>query len=264
MTSLGINKVRFTGGEPLMRRDLEEIITEVNAQKAIRDVCMTTNAHGLAARAAGLKQAGLMRLNISLDSLKKERFRQITNGGDIDQVFSGIDAALSAGLAPVKLNCVVIKGQNDDEIDDFIALAKEKPLHVRFIELMPMGGVHNDDLRIANTELLRRHPGLMPLPAQNAGQPVIEYSAPDFLGTVGFISPVTKPFCDSCNRIRVTQDGKLRPCLGDDMEVDLKEALTHNDDVLLNVIREAIYNKPKKHHFNDGFVSKRQMNRIGG
>jgi cyclic pyranopterin phosphate synthase len=264
MVALGINKVRLTGGEPLMRRDLEEIVASLGRNKAIRDLCMTTNAHGLASRAADLKKAGLMRVNISLDSLKKDKFREITNGGDVAQVLKGIDAALDAGLSPVKLNCVVIKGRNDDEIDDFIMLAKQKPIHVRFIELMPMGGTKNDSLRISNNDLLTRYPQLTPMPVRNAGQPATEYTAKDFRGTVGFISPVTRPFCNTCNRARITNDGKLRPCLGDNMEVDLKDALSQDDDVLLHIIKETIFNKPKGHRFNDGFVSERQMNRIGG
>jgi cyclic pyranopterin phosphate synthase len=268
MARLGINKVRLTGGEPLMRRDLEDIVRAVSAHNSIRDICMTTNAHGLAARAAALKKAGLMRVNISLDSLDKDRFKAITNGGDLSQALEGIDAALDAGLFPVKLNCVVIKGRNDDEIDGFIALAKEKPLHVRFIELMPMGGAKNDGLRLGNDEILKRCPGLVPAIAHNAGQPAVEYTASDFRGTVGFISPITRPFCNTCNRVRITHDGKLRPCLGDNAEIDLLPALSGTQDggdgALLEKIERTIFNKPKGHRFNEGFVSQRRMNRIGG
>jgi cyclic pyranopterin phosphate synthase len=270
MARLGIVKVRLTGGEPLMRRDLEEIVEAVSAHKAIRDICMTTNAHGLAARAGALKKAGLMRINISLDSLDKKRFTEITGGGDLNQVLEGIDAALDAGLSPVILNCVVIRGRNDDEIVGFIALAKEKPLHVRFIELMPMGGAKNDELRIGNDEILKRRPELAPVVAQNAGQPAVEYTAKNFLGTVGFISPMTRPFCNNCSRVRITHDGKLRPCLGGDAETDLLPLLGEirggesDDDALLEKIKQTIFNKPKGHRFNEDFVSARRMNRIGG
>jgi cyclic pyranopterin phosphate synthase len=205
-----------------------------------------------------------MRINISLDSLNKDRFRTITGGGSVEQVFAGIDAALEAGLFPIKINCVVIKGKNDDEVDDFVSLAREKPVHVRFIELMPMGGARNDDLRVANDALLDLHPELSPLPTRFAGQPATEYSGDGFRGTVGFISPVTRPFCNTCNRARVTPDGKLRPCLGDDTETDLIPALEGDDESLLHIIERTIYNKPKGHRFNDGFVSERRMNRIGG
>ena len=294
MTLMGINKVRLTGGEPLLRRDLEDCIKIISANKSIIDLCMTTNAHGLALRADALKKAGLMRINVSLDSMQKDRFAKITGGGDVAQVLEGIDAALDAGLFPVKLNCVVVKGKNDDEIDSFIALARAKPLHVRFIELMPMGGVQNDGLRIANDSLLSRFPELVPVPAANAEQRgadpgaqretnsvaqrgtnsvaergtnsvALEYSAPGFRGTVGLISPVTRPFCNACNRVRITHDGKLRPCLGDNAEIDLLPLLKQNDDeALCAAIERAIFNKPKGHRFNEGFVSQRQMNRIGG
>jgi cyclic pyranopterin phosphate synthase len=264
MTALGITKVRLTGGEPLLRHDLEDIIAAISCHEAVCDICMTTNAHGLDSRAAALKKAGLMRINISLDSLNKDRFRTITGGGSVEQVFAGIDAALEAGLSPIKLNCVVIKGKNDDEVDDFVSLAREKPVHVRFIELMPMGGERNDDLRVANDALLALHPELSPLPTRFAGQPALEYSGDGFRGTVGFISPVTRPFCNACNRARVTPDGKLRPCLGDNMEADLITALEGDDESLLRIIERTIYNKPKGHRFNDGFVSERRMNRIGG
>ena len=301
ITPLGITKVRLTGGEPLLRRDLEDCISIISANKSVIDLCMTTNAHGLARRAAALKKAGLMRINVSLDSLQKERFAKITGGGDVFQVLEGIDAALDAGLFPVKLNCVVVKGKNDDEIDSFIALARAKPLHVRFIELMPMGGVQNGGLRVANDSLLSRFPELVPVPAASAVQSgaeagaqhgedlaergtnsvvergtnsvaqrgtnsvALEYSAPGFRGTVGLISPVTRPFCNACNRVRITHDGKLRPCLGDNAEVDLLPVLAKNDDAALRAaIEQTIFNKPKGHRFNEGFVSQRHMNRIGG
>jgi cyclic pyranopterin phosphate synthase len=263
MATLGINKVRLTGGEPLLRQDLEDIIAAICSQKNVHDICMTTNAHGLASRARDLKKAGLMRVNISLDSLKKNRFYNIS-GGSLEHVFAGIDAALAAGLSPIKINCVVLKSINDDEIDDFITLAKEKPLHIRFIELMPMGGVKNDELRVANNTLLNLHPELLPLPPRYAGQPATEYSGDGFYGTVGFISPVTRPFCNTCNRVRITPDGKLRPCLGDNTEIDLQEALGADDQTLFHTISNAIYNKPPGHHFAEGFVSERHMNRIGG
>jgi cyclic pyranopterin phosphate synthase len=264
MGSLGISKVRLTGGEPLLRPDLEDIVKAVSVHKAITDICMTTNAHGLAPRAHALKKAGLMRINISLDSLKKDRFKKITRGGSVKEVFDGIDASLDAGLSPVKLNCVVMKGGNDDEIDDFIALAKEKPLHIRFIELMPMGGVWNDAHRIGNDDVLRRHPELVPAFSRTAAGPAVEYTAQDFRGTIGFISPITRPFCNNCNRIRITHDGKLRPCLGDDAETDLRVPLDRGDAVLLQAIERTIYNKPAGPRFNEGFVSERRMVRIGG
>jgi cyclic pyranopterin phosphate synthase len=225
---------------------------------------MTTNAQALAPRAASLKEAGLMRINISLDSLKADRYREITGGGDIAGVFEGIEAAVACGLTPVKLNCVLMRGTNDDEIDDFIALAREKPLHVRFIELMPMGGMRDDARRVTTDEILRSHPELQPVAPSYAGQPARDYRAEGFRGTVGFISPVSRVFCNECNRIRVTGDGKLRPCLGDNTEIDLREAMQQGGDILRETIRRTIYDKPKGHRFSQDFVSERKMNRIGG
>lgn len=271
MVSLGITKVRLTGGEPLMRRDLEDIVQAVRSSDSVRDICMTTNAHGLARRAEGLKKAGLMRVNISLDSLRQDRYREITGGGDVEEALAGIDAALDAGLLPVKLNCVVMKGVNDGEADRFIELALTKPLRVRFIELMPMGGARNDALCAANDLILSRHPELAPLPVSCAdqaavgSQAAVEYTAPGFLGAVGFISPVTRPFCGSCSRVRVTHDGRLRPCLGNDAETNLLPALSRNDDELLrSVMERVIFNKPAGSCFGGGYISQRRMNRIGG
>jgi cyclic pyranopterin phosphate synthase len=265
MVSLGINKVRLTGGEPLLRADLEELIGKISATAQIRDLCMTSNALGFARRAKALRQAGLMRMNISLDSLKPDRYREIARGGDLEEVLEAIDAAIAVGLTPLKLNCVPIRGKNDDEIDAFIDLARNKPLHVRFIELMPMGEDGLDwSLRITTKDILDAHPELQPLPPSYAGQPAEDYAAPGFRGTVGFISPISHLFCNDCNRVRVTSDGKLRPCLGDNTEVDLRGALGKGDEELLRVIRETVYHKPEGHHFNEGFVSKRRMFRIGG
>jgi cyclic pyranopterin phosphate synthase len=263
MVSLGINKVRLTGGEPLLRRDLEEIVERISATGQIRDLCMTTNALGLAKRLRALKQAGLMRINISLDSLRPGRYREITRGGDLEQVLEAIDAAIDAGLRPVKLNCVPLRGRNDDEIDDFIALARDKPLHVRFIELMPMGEAGRDSLRISSQHILEAHGELRLSAPRRPGQPAEDYQAPGFLGTVGFISPISRVFCDDCNRVRVTSDGRLRPCLGDNTEVNLREAMEPGGR-LLATIRETVFNKPEGHHFNEGFVTERTMHRIGG
>jgi cyclic pyranopterin phosphate synthase len=264
MVSLGINKVRLTGGEPLLRRDLEEIVERISATGQIRDLCMTTNAMGLAKRLPALKKAGLMRLNISLDSLRPDRYREITRGGDLEQVFEAIDAAIALGLMPIKLNCVPLRGRNDDEIDAFIALARDKPLHVRFIELMPLGESDHDSLGISSPQILEAHGELQRIAPRRPGQPAENYRAPGFLGTVGVISPISRVFCEDCNRVRVTSDGRLRPCLGDNREVNLREAMEPGDLWLLNVIREAVFNKPQGHHFNQGFVAERTMHRIGG
>ncbi|MDR3312240.1 MAG: GTP 3',8-cyclase MoaA [Spirochaetaceae bacterium] len=265
MVSLGINRVRLTGGEPLLCADLEQIVAAANAIPRISDLAMTTNGQLLAYRAAGLKRAGLMRINISLDSLRADRYRDITGGGNVSQVLTGIDAALTCGLTPVKLNCVVIRGVNDNEINDFIALAREQALTVRFIELMPLGGIRDDSRRVSTEEILISHGGgLVEIPPAYSGQPAREYTGPGFRGAVGFISAMSRRFCTECNRIRVTSDGKLRPCLGDNREIDLRESLSQGEDALREAIRIGVYRKPGGHHFSGAFESPRKMNRIGG
>jgi cyclic pyranopterin phosphate synthase len=267
MVTLGINKVRLTGGEPLMRPDLEQVIAAISSTGLIRDLSMTTNAQTLAPRASALKEAGLMRINISLDSLNPDTYREITGGGSLDKVFEGIDAALACGLSPVKLNCVVMRGTNDADIGAFISFARDKPVHVRFIEFMPIGTMDAAAKRVPTTEILAAYPELTPVfprtPVVHAGVASV-YAAPGFRGTVGFISPITKRFCDQCNRIRVTPDGKLRPCLGDNTEVDLRPFLAKDHEALLETIRATVYHKPEGHHFRDGFTANRTMNKIGG
>jgi cyclic pyranopterin phosphate synthase len=264
MVSLGINKVRLTGGEPLLRRDLEKIVEALRDCGQIKDLCMTTNAQGLAPRVKALKDAGLMRLNISLDSLRPDRFRRITGGGDLREVLEGIEAALAWDLTPVKVNCVTLRKINGDEIDDFIGLAKKYPIQVRFIELMPMGGTLHEKLRISSREILDAHDELRPLEPSYAGQPSDNYTGDGFLGTVGFISPISHRFCDLCNRVRVTSDGKLRLCLGDNSEINLRDAMRDGDEALYQAIRQGVFNKPNGHRFKEDFVTMRSMSRIGG
>jgi cyclic pyranopterin phosphate synthase len=263
---LGIRKVRLTGGEPLMRADLEDIIREVRRHPAIEDLSLTTNGQGLAERAAGLKAAGLSRINISLDSLQAERYREITGGGRLAPVLAGIDACLAVGLVPVKLNTVLVRGINDDEIDALIELTRTRPLALRFIELMPMNEIGRDpDRLVTGTEILARYPELERVPEAYAGQPAEDFRLPGYVGTVGFIRPISHRFCHTCNRIRVTSDGKLKPCLGDLGEVDLKAALASgNPDTLRQLIHDTIYAKPEGHHFNADFKPKRGMDRTGG
>lgn len=262
---LDFRKLRLTGGEPLLRKDLEEIVFEAKRADVFSEICMTTNAQGFASRARALQEAGLTRVNISLDSLDAEKYRAITRGGDIEQVFRGIEKAFALELLPLQLNVVLVKGRNDDEIEELIALAKRYPLCVRFIELMPIGELGGDvSRRIENDTILKSHPFLTPLPPRYGGQPAREYSAPDFRGKIGFISPLSHRFCESCNRIRITSDAKLLPCLGANIEIPLRDAIERGDDALFARMREAILQKPAAHHFEDDFTSKRSMNQIGG
>jgi len=265
MVSLGVTKVRLTGGEPMLRRDLLDIISGIRAEKGVEEITMTTNGQHLPGMSLALKAAGLDRLNISADSLRPERYAALTGGGSLEKVLTGIQEALDAGFSPVKLNAVLLRGTNDDEVDDFIALTKDRPIYVRFIEYMPLGAADHANLRVTGDELLRARPALAPAPPMYEGQPARDHQMPGYLGRVGLINPVSHRFCDSCNRVRVMSDGMLRPCLGQNMEVSLKEALESGDDAaLLETIRNAIWQKPKAHAFDEPFVSDKTMSRIGG
>ncbi|MEL7646176.1 MAG: GTP 3',8-cyclase MoaA [Anaerolineaceae bacterium] len=264
MACLGINKVRLTGGEPLLRKDILDIVAQVARAAELKDLSMTTNAQMLPGKAAALKAAGLRRLNISLDSLQPEVFRAMT-GGDLQRVLDGIDEALAEGLVPLKINVVVVAGMNAGEVDDFIALTRERPLDVRFIELMPIGDQgRNGQRSISNQDLLRARPYLRALPPRYPGQPSADYQVPGYPGRVGFISPISHRFCADCNRIRVMSDGMLRPCLGVDQQISLKDALRGGDEELLELIRQVIFEKPIGHAFQTCSASARDMSRIGG
>lgn len=262
---LGVNKIRVTGGEPLLRRDVLEIITRLHAVPGIKEITMTTNAQQLPGQAAALKAAGLSRINISIDSLKPERYKSITGGGDLSKVLCGVREAIDAGLLPLKLNTVLLRGINDDEIDDFIDLAKDKPLDIRFIELMPMASTDTGK-RVSTDEILSARPWLRPLPPRYPGQPATDYTVEGYRGRIGFISPISHQFCGDCNRVRLMSNGTLRPCLGNNSEVSLLEALKREDDSLLHsVISDAIYYKPKGHAFTKyTYLSNKSMHRIGG
>lgn len=265
MAGLGVKKVRLTGGEPMLRRDLTEIVAGLRALPGIEEIAMTTNGQHLPGKAKVLREAGLDRLNISVDSLRADRYRELTGGGEFSLVLSGIDEALHAGFSPLKLNAVLMRGRNDDEVPDFIALTKDRPIDVRFIELMPLGTEDHTDERVTGDEILKLHPELIPLPPRYAGQPSRDYHVEGYVGRVGLISPVSHKFCKDCNRVRVMSDGMLRPCLGDNAEVPLKDALASgDDDVLLERIQSAIWNKPETHGFDGAFSAARDMSRIGG
>ena len=263
--TVGVKKVRLTGGEPMLRRDLLSIIAGIRAIPEIEEITMTTNGQHLPNQSRALREAGLNRLNISVDSLRAERYEAITGGGSLEKVLTGIDEALAAGFSPVKLNVVLLRGTNDDEVADFIALTKDRPIHVRFIEYMPLGDEDCASLRISGDELLARYPALIPLPSLYRSQPARDYQLPGYVGRVGLINPMSHKFCDACNRVRVMSDGMLRPCLGQNTEVSLKEALASGDDVaLLDVIQRAVWQKPETHAFDDAFCAEKHMSRIGG
>jgi cyclic pyranopterin phosphate synthase len=266
MVRVGIRKVRITGGEPTVRSDLVEIVRRIASLPGIDDLSMTTNGLRLGSLAIELKQAGLQRLNISLDSLDPQKFTEITGGGKLDAVLAGIDHALAIGLQPIKINTVLIRGINDDEIDGLIGLAKNRPIDIRFIELMPIGkyGESNREKILTSDEVLAKHPELRPLQREEQGAPAVYYGIDGYQGRIGFISPISHEFCQDCNRIRVSADGKIRPCLGHNGEVDIKPFFTLDDDAFDAMIADIIFRKPRGHNFNTGFNSKRNMNRIGG
>ncbi len=266
MAMVGIHKVRLTGGEPLTRADVCQIIERIAIVPGIQDISMTTNGINLGKIAGKLKAAGLLRLNISLDSLKADRFNYLTGGGKLADTLQGIEKALEVGLTPIRINTVLIKGVNEDEIDDFIHLAKDKPLEVRFIELMPIGrfGEENPDKIVYNSEIVQARPELIFCEDSLKGHPATYYKIEGYRGKIGFISPMSHKFCASCNRIRLTCDGKIKPCLGNNGEVNIINILRQNPDRLDTAVRKAIFEKPRCHHFESGYSSTRNMNMIGG
>ncbi len=270
---VGFTKIRLTGGEPTLRRNLPEIVREIAANPAITDIAMTTNGILLSRLAEPLAAAGLKRINVSIDTLDPDRFSQITRGGRLDLVMEGIAAAEAAGLAPIKLNAVVVRGQNDHEVAALAGLAYDHPWQVRFIEVMPFEGVDDVafDFMVPTAEVMgriaERWGVLTPDPAADPHDPARPFVFPGARGSVGFISAMTDAFCATCNRMRLTADGKLRLCLLRDDEVDLLSILRSgaDDDAVRLALREAIYRKPWGHGVSHGEVSlNRGMSRIGG
>jgi cyclic pyranopterin phosphate synthase len=265
-SKLGIRKVRYTGGEPLILKDIEKIIYETSRLSGIEDISVTTNGMLLADMVPSLKEAGLKRVNISLDTLKEDRYSRITRGGSIKKVFDAIERCIAYGITPVKINVVVIKGINDDELGDFIKLTKDMPIEVRFIELMPIGEGRRyfPEGHMSSEEILSTHQGLFLVPT-NEHKTAELYKLKNAKGTVGLISPVSCKFCSSCNKIRLTSVGTIKPCLHSSEEISIREYV-HNEIGLMYAIKRAIYGKPAEHHMDDEGVSRstRDMYQIGG
>ncbi|MCL1847697.1 MAG: GTP 3',8-cyclase MoaA [Coriobacteriia bacterium] len=279
--SEGFSRVRLTGGEPLVRLGVVDLVAQIARTPGIERVAMTTNGILLPKYAAALKEAGLDRVNISLDTLDPQQYAHITRRGDINGVFAGIDTALEVGFNPVKVNAVVIRSLGQDLLA-FARLSCDRPLHMRFIEYMPVGasqGEHglgwSKKDTIPNEELIE----LLDEQAQAAGLgrliPLTEGSRPEgwgparyyrfegAQGTVGFISALSRHFCGECNRLRITAEGRLRPCLFSDLEFDVKAALRSGDnDKVRRILREALTAKPDEHHYQVG--TERLMSQIGG
>jgi cyclic pyranopterin phosphate synthase len=270
----GVKRVRLTGGEPLVRPDIVEIVGRIAAISGIEEVSLTTNAMLLESLAGPLAEAGLKRVNISLDTLNADKFKRITRGGKIDRLWRGIAAAEAAGLAPLKLNTVVVNGLNADELPALARLTVENPWHVRFIELMPVGNAQNwgegfpslADRYISVQEMQMRLSsfGLQPVTTPIGNGPARTFRIPHALGTVGFISPLGEHFCQNCNRLRLTADGHLRPCLLLDGEVNIREAVRAGQP-LLPFLQQAVDAKPEGHElFLQHYPESRRMAQIGG
>jgi cyclic pyranopterin phosphate synthase len=268
---LGINKVRLTGGEPLVRLGLAELVKMLAGIAGIDDLSLTTNGILLAQHAASLKKAGLRRVNVSLDTLRPERFQQITRCGELEDTLRGIEAAKVVGLEPVKINMVVMAGVNDDELIDFARRTVDDGWHVRFIEYMPViTGDHVVNRLFSVKEmrnLIETLGKLEPWKVDFGNGPARYFRLPGAKGTIGFITPVTEHFCYQCNRLRLTADGKLRPCLLSEQEIDLRGALRSgaSPEELKRLIEKAIASKPERHYLAEGKKQKgRPFSQVGG
>ena len=268
---MGITKVRLSGGEPLVRLGLANLIGLLSQVKGIDDISLTTNGVLLALQAAQLKEAGLHRVNISLDSLDREKLHTITGYDKLPEVLKGIEAAHKAGLEPVKINTVVIRGINDAEVMEFARLTQEEGWHVRFIELMPLQGSRRDFTAslVSADEIKER---LTPLGSLESCLPSVGngpakyYRLPQAKGSIGFITPISEHFCFGCNRLRLTAEGRLLPCLLSEKYIDLREPLRRgaSAEELGNLIQEAVDSKPMGHRLREGLVSRLPMSQIGG
>jgi cyclic pyranopterin phosphate synthase len=264
--SLGINKIRYTGGEPLVMKDIDKLIYETSKIQGIDDIAITTNGILLPDMAEDLKKAGLKRVNISLDTLNSDKFRSITRIGSLDKVMEGIYKCLALGLTPVKINTVLLRGINDTEFVDFLNLIREIPVEIRFIELMPIGeGVKMyEKSKMSFMELLAVHPELTKIQTEKSSTAEL-YKLEGAKGKIGFISPVSCKFCSDCNKIRLTSTGTIKPCLHSKEEINIRKYL-NDEEKLTAVLKAAILNKPLEHHLKEESVSRsvKGMSQIGG
>ncbi len=271
--SIGVRSIRLTGGEPLIRRDLERLVAMIAAIPGIDDIALSTNALLLADQAPGLAAAGLNRVNISLDTLQDERFTAIARRPGLAKVLAGIEAAIAAGLTPVKLNCVVMRGANDDELEAFAALTRERAVHIRFIEVMPV--TENVELQrdawVSSDEVLARLRALgelHPVPNPHGNGPARTFAYDGAPGTVGVISPLAHDYCETCNRVRLSADGRLKLCLFGDNMIDLRTPLRTGggEAAIVDILRASMHVKPERHHLQLGETASmmRAFSEIGG
>lgn len=277
-TELGVNKIRITGGEPLVRSNVTSLFSSVGKLPGLNELLLTSNGSRLTLLANDLKEAGVKRINVSLDSLNKEKFHQITRTGDLDTVIAGIDAAKKAGINRIKINSVILKGRNDDEILPLVEFIRERGLDISFIEEMPLGVISEHDRAntfMASEDIRTIISELYPLEAiaDKTGGPSRYYKMADSDCRIGFISPHSENFCSTCNRVRVTVEGRLLLCLGNEHSVDLKAVMRKdyvNEEQRLSTLKTTIINamniKPERHHFDldDEPQVLRFMNTTGG
>lgn len=272
VTRMGISKIRITGGEPLVRKGVLYLCQKISEFQNVNSLSITTNGLLLADFAKGLLAAGIKRVNVSLDTLKPEKYALITRRDSFQRVWHGLETALDLGFEPVKLNVVVMKGWNDEEIEDLARLTYSYPFHVRFIEFMPFNSVDQPSRFLSSDDILRRLAKvapLVPVEVNNGNGPARHYSFPGAVGKIGIISPISHHFCPTCNRLRVTADGKLRTCLFSHEETDLRVLLRQQatDEDIITAIRSAINQKPEKHALESEVFRKcisRPMVAIGG
>ena len=262
--SLGIKKIRITGGEPLVKRGIVKLCDAISAIEGVEELCITTNGTLLPKFGKELREAGVSRVNISLDTLDPDKYREITRVGELSNALAGIDAAFEAGFDNIKINNVLMGGFNDDEIEDFVKLTVDRPIEVRFIELMPIGGGMDFDRSgfISCQQVLSKVPELEPL-ERSEGVAVL-YRLPGAEGRVGLIRPISCEFCGDCNKIRLTSDGMLKPCLHSDAELCIKGLQL---DEMTEVMKRAVLQKPEMRDVLDAdnpSHAGRNMNSIGG
>lgn len=279
LAPMGLRKIRLTGGEPLVRKDLEQLVAMLSGIPGIEDIALTTNGMFLAKKAELLKQAGLKRVNISLDSLRQDRFAMITRGGEVEKVLEGIQAAIEVGFEPIKLNVVLMKGINEDEIREFLALTLDRPLHVRFIEYMPIGSASDSwrktYLPLTAVEDVCREAGweVEGVEGPRGNGPAESRRIAGAAGTFGLIHPVSDHFCDNCNRLRLTADGHIKACLYWSDELHVRPyAAAGDQEGIRSLFLKALGGKPKNHEMALALEQKQQshtpttrrMSQIGG